>query len=114
MDELLFALETQTASALGLCADGKPCPVALLDARRTGIVHLCDLIGHGALISATQLERIRTIEKGGGAIIACVQETRDGFRESLRIAARQKSFSRCIEAVLDLPRSPELLTDTNC
>jgi len=114
MNDLLLILETQTAAALALCADGKPCPAALIEARHTGIVQVCDLIRQGALISATQLGRIRIVEKGGGAILACIRATRDGLRESLRIAARQKSFSRCIEAVLDLPRPPEVLTDTNC
>jgi hypothetical protein len=109
MNDLLFTLENQTADALGACADGEPWPAALLEARHKGVVQLCDLIKNGALISAAQLERIRTIEKGGAAILGCVSETRDELREKLRVAARQKSFSKCVEAVLNLPRPSELI-----
>jgi hypothetical protein len=109
MNDLLYTLESQTADALGSCADGEPWPTALIEARHKGVVQLCDLIKHGAVISPAQLERIRTIEKGGAAILVCMSETREKMRENLRLAARQKSFSKCVEAVLNLPRPSELI-----
>jgi hypothetical protein len=109
MNDLLNTLENQTADALGSCAEGEPWPKALIEARHKGVVQLCDLIEHGALISAAQLERIRTIEKGGAAILRCMTETREKLREKLRFAARQKSFAKCVEAVLNLPRPSELI-----
>ena len=65
MNDLLNTLERQTADALGSCAEGEPWPTALVEARHKGVVELCGLIEHGALVSAAQLERIRIIEKGG-------------------------------------------------
>ncbi len=107
MNHLLDILETQTADGLGACASGGPWPVALIEARHKLIVQLCDLIKKGALVSEARMARIRTIEKGGAAILACIRETREGLRESMRIAARQESFAKCVETVLDLSKSPE-------
>jgi hypothetical protein len=109
MNDLLNTLESQTAEALSSCADGEPWPTALIEARHKGVLQLCELIEHGALISAAQLDRIRTIEKGGAAILGCLTETRETLREQMRLAARQKSFSKCVEAVLNLPRPSELI-----
>jgi len=109
MNDLLNTLENQTADALGSCADGEPWPLALIEARHKGVVQLCELIEHGALISAAQLERIRTVEKGGAAILACMIETRGQLREKMRLAARQRSFSKCVESVLNLPGPSELI-----
>ncbi len=109
MNDLLYTLETQTADALGACAEGEPLPIALIEARHTRIAELCDLINSGALVSEAQMERIRSIEKGGQAILVCIQATREGLRESLRYASRQESFAKCVEAVLEIPTAPEVI-----
>jgi hypothetical protein len=110
MNDLLYTLETQTADGLGACTAGEPWPVALIEARHKLIVQLCDQIKKGALVSEAQLARIRTVEKGGAAILDLIQKTGEALRESLRIASRQESFAKCVEAILDLPKPAETIT----
>ncbi|MES1257410.1 MAG: hypothetical protein ABUS51_03235 [Acidobacteriota bacterium] len=107
MDDLLNTLEIQTAEGLSACAEGQPLPAALIEARQARIAELAELIEKGALVSEEQLVRLRMIEAGGAAMLARIRETGDGLHESLRIAALQKSFAKCVETVLDVSESAE-------
>ena len=97
MNDLLNTLEAQTADVTRGGADGTDQAIKV---RHTGIVELCDLIKNGALISAAELERIRSIARGGAELLDSIREAREGLRENLRIASRQQSFSKCLLSVL--------------
>lgn len=104
MNDTLFILETLTADARRECAAGTNRASPLIKARHSQIVHLCDLIKHGALISAAELERIRVIEKGGAEILESVRVRRTGLLDKLRMASLQHSFANCVEGILGRPR----------
>jgi len=104
MNDLLYTLETLTADARRECAGHSKDASAAIDARHKAILHLCDLIKHGAVLSAAEYERVRAIEKEGATVLEQVRKTREELRDNLNIAARQHSFAKCVEGTLDIPR----------
>jgi len=104
MNDLLYTLETLTADARRASA-GTTEKAAVIGARHKAILHLCDLITHGAILSVPEYERVRAIEREGEDMLEDARRNRQGLVDKLNIASRQQSFARCMEGTLGLPKS---------
>jgi hypothetical protein len=103
MNDLLYTLETLTADARSASA-GSTEKAAAMDGRHIAILHLCELIKLGTVLSAAEYERVRIIEKEGEEMLEAARKNRQGLVEQLNIASRQHSFAKAVESTLDLPR----------
>lgn len=103
MNDLLYTLETLTAEAQRASAGSKE-KGAAMDARHIAILHLCELIKHGAILSAPEYERVQAIEKEGEEMLEAARKNRQGLVDKLNLAARQHSFAKAVESTLDLPK----------
>jgi hypothetical protein len=104
MNDLLYTLETLTEETRRASA-GSTEAAAAMDARQIAILHLCELIKQGAVLSEPEYLRVQAIEKEGEELLEAARKNRQGLVEKLNIAARQHSFAKCVEGTLDIPRT---------
>jgi hypothetical protein len=102
-DELLNKLELLTSDARRESATDVEQALICIEARAAKISELNDLLRTGVVIAPADMKRLEDIAEAGAEILKTIQETRDGLRENMGVAARQESFAKCVSGMLDLP-----------